>query len=336
MRTLTAALLAVSLSCASQSPSTPKVEAPKTETPKAEELKDAARKHGTTNASRAASHILKAKGCTSCHAGLGESVPGDVPIVVRDGGCMGGKSGPRFAFNLVTRQAIAAYLEVAAEEKHPSPFAARRVRLQQADCVRCHQRDTDRPSPLEEVGTSFGGSQLQTVPFLRTPRLTYPHQKFERNHLTSAVREGVSGLRFDRFTYRMPAFGHEAESLVQALAEADGELPMETAARPAAISLNVGAPATFIVELAAAQFPSLRSIAVTTGFEAQRLVALPPRQTTTVNTDLAISAKTADGRLTLPWRGDRDTAAVVNHVTVRGRYVSYLRVGDCTRAGQHQ
>src|SRR5207248_615807 len=39
-----------------------------------------------------------------------------------------------------------------------------------------------------------------------------------------AVREGVAGLRPAGYSYRMPAFGPDAETLVQALAEADGEL----------------------------------------------------------------------------------------------------------------
>jgi len=43
--------------------------------------------------------------------------------------------------------------------------------------------------------------------------------------LVRAVREGVSGLRPAHYPYRMPAFGSAAETLVQALAEGDGELP---------------------------------------------------------------------------------------------------------------
>src|SRR5262249_22223530 len=66
---------------------------------------------------------------------------------------------------------------------------------------------------------------LQYVQSQRTPRLTYPHQKYTRSHLLAAVREGVSGLRPGQYTYRMPAFGRDAETIVQALAEGDGELP---------------------------------------------------------------------------------------------------------------
>src|SRR5439155_16283091 len=41
----------------------------------------------------------------------------------------------------------------------------------------------------------------------------------------AAVRDGVSGLRGARYSYRMPAFGAGADDLLRALAEADGELP---------------------------------------------------------------------------------------------------------------
>ena len=47
-------------------------------------------------------------------------------------------------------------------------------------CVRCHQRDSDRPPPIEEIGSTLGGAYLQELPFQRTPRLTNPHQKFTR------------------------------------------------------------------------------------------------------------------------------------------------------------
>src|SRR5439155_4881493 len=93
-----------------------------------------------------------------------------------------------------------------------------------AGCARCHQRDSNRPAPLEEIGRSLGGGFLQTIPYQRTPRLTNPHQKLTRAYLSAAVREGVSGLRSPDYTYRMPAFGPGAETLLQAIAEGDGEL----------------------------------------------------------------------------------------------------------------
>ena len=68
---------------------------------------------------------------------------------------------------------------------------------------------SDRQPPIEEVGSTLGGGFLQEIPYLRTPRLTNPHQKFLRSHLTAAVREGIAGLRGPRSGYRMPAFGPE-------------------------------------------------------------------------------------------------------------------------------
>src|SRR5262249_16454405 len=131
----------------------------------------------------------------------------------------------RYAFDEPTRAALTAYLAVAGREKHSSPFTARQEQLARAGCVRCHQRDSDRPPPIEQVGTTLGGGFLQEIPFQRTPRLTFPHQKYTRSHLVTTVREGISGLRQPNYSYRMPAFGADAESLVQAIAETDGELP---------------------------------------------------------------------------------------------------------------
>src|SRR5207248_1792435 len=122
------------------------------------------------------------------------------------------------------------YLNVAAKEKHPSPFADRQRKLERAGCAKCHQRDSDRQPPAEEIGGTLGGAFLQETPFLRTPRLTNAHQKYTRAHLASSVREGVSGLRGSRYTYRMPIFGADADELLQALAEADGELVTEAEA----------------------------------------------------------------------------------------------------------
>jgi glucose/arabinose dehydrogenase len=150
---------------------------------------------------------------------------------------------PRFTIDSTTRQAIAAYRTVASRERHPSPFEARQRQLERAGCLRCHQRDTDRVPPIEQAGSTLGGGFLAEVPFQRTPRLTYPHQKYTRAHLLAAVREGISGLRLASYTYRMPAFGHDAEALVQALAEGDGELaagpdsPARTPIDPTAASL---------------------------------------------------------------------------------------------------
>src|SRR5262249_17266725 len=124
-------------------------------------------------------------------------------------------------------KAHADYRKAAEQEKHLSPFADRQNQLARAGCVKCHQRDSDRAPPIEDIGSTLGGAFLQEVPYMRTPRLTNPHQKFKRTHLTSSGREGVSGLRWSRFSYRMPAFGADANELLQAVAEADGELVSE-------------------------------------------------------------------------------------------------------------
>jgi mono/diheme cytochrome c family protein len=197
------------------------------EPPTAREIQDAVRRLGTRDPTTAAAVLLREKGCTACHTGLSDSRPRDVPLKSHEGGCLNGKNGPRYSLSAEDRKAVAAYLALAAAERHPSPFVDRQRRLAQAGCVRCHQRDSDRPPPIEEIGSTLGGAHLQELPFLRSPRLTNPHQKFLRGYLTMAVREGVAGLRWSRFSYRMPAFGADADVLVQALAEADGELPAE-------------------------------------------------------------------------------------------------------------
>jgi glucose/arabinose dehydrogenase len=151
----------------------------------------------------------------------------DIPIADKSeiDGCLSGKTIPRFTMDDPTRKTILGYQRIARNEPYPSPFAARQQMLERAGCVRCHQRDTDRVPPLEALSSKLGGAYMQYVPFQRTPRLTYPHQKYLRSYLVTAVRESVSGLRPSRYSFRMPAFGHDAETLVQALAEADGELP---------------------------------------------------------------------------------------------------------------
>ena len=196
-------------------------ELPAVDAPKPEELQAAFKKLAARDQTAAATALLREKGCTACHTGLGESRPRDVPIKAE------AKDECRSATyaNSDLVRATGFYRRVAADEKHPSPFAERQQRLERAGCVRCHQRDSDRQSPIEEIGSTLGGAFLQETPFLRTPRLTNPHQKFTRGHLAASVREGVSGLRGARYTYRMPAFGADADVLLQALAEADGELP---------------------------------------------------------------------------------------------------------------
>jgi cbb3-type cytochrome oxidase cytochrome c subunit/glucose/arabinose dehydrogenase len=201
-------------------------EAPQPPSPATEEIQTALRRLGVHNRSAAAVALIRQKRCAQCHPGLGAGLPDEVPLTANNDahGCLSERTLPRFTIDSATRKAIVAYRTVANRERHPSPFEARQRQLERAGCLRCHQRDTDRAPPIEQVGSTLGGSLLEQVPFQRTPRLTYPHQKYTRAHLIAAVREGISGLRSASYSYRMPAFGHDAESLVQALAEGDGEL----------------------------------------------------------------------------------------------------------------
>ena len=171
--------------------------------------------------------LVREKGCAQCHTGIGSSTPIDVPLVdmKAERGCLSGKTLPRFNLDPEASKTLAAYLPVAGLEKHSSPVANRQRLVEHLGCIRCHQRDSDRPPPLEAIGSTLGGAWLWNMPFQRAPRLTNPHQKFTQAHLRSAIAEGVSGLRIANYTYHMPAFGNHADAIVQALAEADGELP---------------------------------------------------------------------------------------------------------------
>lgn len=203
------------------------------EPPKPDELREVARRFPPAYIVPLPVALMREKGCTSCHTGLGDSLPRDVPIKEPAArGCLAANGIPHFTLDPSTHEAITAYLPDAARDQHHSPVAARQRQLQRAGCVRCHQRDSDRPPPIEVAGSTLGTAWLMSLPFQRTPRITNPHQKFLRGALLAAVREGVTGLRHDDYTYRMPSFGTEAETLVQALAEADGELV--AAADPAA------------------------------------------------------------------------------------------------------
>jgi glucose/arabinose dehydrogenase/cytochrome c2 len=194
--------------------------------PTTEEIDEVARRLGTSGRDAAGAALLREKRCTECHPGPDPAAPPDVPLKASaEAGCLSGRSLPRFAIDGPTRMALAAYRAVAAREKHPSAFAARQRQIERLGCVRCHQRDSDRQPAIEAAGSTLGGAWLQYVPFQRTPRLTFPHQKYTRAHLLSAVRDGVSGLRPAPYSYRMPLYGADAEATVQALAEGDGEWP---------------------------------------------------------------------------------------------------------------
>jgi glucose/arabinose dehydrogenase/mono/diheme cytochrome c family protein len=204
---------------------TAELEAPKA--PTADEIAAVAVRLKVRGAANAAAALVREKRCNQCHPGIGPTQADDVPIKATDDArrCLSGKTTPRYQVDGPTAKALAAYRAVATRERHASPFESRRRLLERAGCQRCHQRDSDRPPPLEEIGSTLGGAYLQYLPFQRTPRLTNLHQKYNRAYLATAVREGVSGLRPARYSYRMPAFGHDAEALLQALAEGDGELP---------------------------------------------------------------------------------------------------------------
>jgi len=161
--------------------------------------------------------LLREKRCAQCHE---QVEPISIPIQA-PGDCRG----PRFALGEPAKKEIAAYLAVAARDRHRSEVDNRRRKFDRAGCVRCHSRDSERPSSLEQAGSVLGGSNLQMIPFLKAPRLSNAGSKYTREYLLSAIRDGVSAVRHRNYTYRMPPFGDDAESLVQALKEADGDDP---------------------------------------------------------------------------------------------------------------
>jgi len=173
--------------------------------------------------------LLREKRCAQCHDGLGETVAAEVPLRNPAAPC----SGPKFSLEAADWKEIATYLAVAGSERYPSDFDARQRKLQRAGCARCHSRDSERLSPLEDVGSTLGGAWLQMLPFLKTPRMSNPWSKYSREYLVESIRNGVSGVRHSKYTYRMPAFGEEAESLALALAEADGDDPAAPTREPA-------------------------------------------------------------------------------------------------------
>lgn len=204
---------------------------PAGETPTDSELSGAVERLGAKDLGDAARILISTKGCARCHSGLGSPELPDVPLRAR-GGCLEGKSFIRYALDERAREAIAAYVAAAPKERHASPFEDRRRLLEGAGCKSCHARDTDQPPPIEEVGSTQGGIQMHRLPFQRTPRLTHLFQKYRRSYVRAAVRDGAAGARPNWYSYRMPAYGRDAEEILRALAEADGDLPEE--AEPAA------------------------------------------------------------------------------------------------------
>ncbi|GIW81294.1 MAG: hypothetical protein KatS3mg105_3101 [Gemmatales bacterium] len=176
--------------------------------------------------------LVRDKGCTQCHPGLDRLKPRNVAIRNADAGCLDDDSLPRFHLSPKEKQSLKRFLAIARRESHPSPFFARQKLVDRFGCLRCHQRDSETPPPLEQAGSTVAGAFLQYVPFQRTPKLTDAHQKYELAYLRRAIREGVEGLRPARYSYRMPRFGQHADAVVQALAEADGELPTGPLPKP--------------------------------------------------------------------------------------------------------
>jgi mono/diheme cytochrome c family protein/glucose/arabinose dehydrogenase len=193
-----------------------------------------------TNRRAAGAALLREKGCARCHGGIGAPEPASVPIGPgaesgRRAGCLDDKGpSPRFALDDATRRAIVAYLKVARQERHPSPFAEGQRLLRHFKCHRCHARDGELSTPLEDMGRTLHVPFLYRLPFQRTPRLTQVTRRLRREYLLLAIRDGVSGVRPDWYSYRMPSFGKHAEAIVRGLAEADGDLPDDRENPPAA------------------------------------------------------------------------------------------------------
>jgi glucose/arabinose dehydrogenase/mono/diheme cytochrome c family protein len=214
--------------------------APPAEMIEVREIEQTLRRLGVADRHAAGAALVREKGCARCHGGIGEPAGASIPIRAaaldgRPAGCLDGQGGaPRFTLGDEDRRALVAYLKLAGQEKHPSPFAARQRMLRHFRCHRCHQRDGEQPAPLEAIGRTLHVPFLYRLPFQRTPRLTQATSRFRREYLLSAIREGVQGVRPDWYSYRMPSFGHHAEAMVRALAESDGDLPDEQETTPAA------------------------------------------------------------------------------------------------------
>ncbi len=195
-----------------------------------EEIDRLVRELGAADRVAAGKALLSSKGCVHCHMGLGGEQAGEIAIrnLAEQGGrrqgCLSGTSLPRFSLDEETRKHLAAYFAVAEQERHASAYERRQRRLRHFGCYRCHQRDADQPAPLEEAGRRVWASFLMRLPFQRTPRLTQATCKFTHEYLLAAIREGVSGVRPDWYSYRMPSYGAWAEEIACALAESDGEL----------------------------------------------------------------------------------------------------------------
>jgi mono/diheme cytochrome c family protein/glucose/arabinose dehydrogenase len=191
------------------------------------------RRFGTTDRRTAAQAIIAEKGCGRCHPGMDSRAVGEVSLPSspaewsQDRGCLSKEGLPRFSIDAATRAALLAYAANAGAEKYPSEFAARQDLLRHYRCHRCHQRDSRRASPLEEIGRTLWSSFLARLPYQRTPRLTQATAKYRADYLTAAIRDGVADLFPEWYSYRMPAYGDVAPTIVQALRESDGDIELD-------------------------------------------------------------------------------------------------------------
>ena len=200
--------------------------------PTPEEVSALARRLGVSARDRQAiaSALLAEKGCTSCHIGLGPSLPRRIPIHSPGGrGCLSGSGLPRYEIDAPTREAILAYLKVAGRETIPvarSPTASAGSSGPDASAATSGTRIV-RPRSSGSA-RPWAGAFLQSLPYQRTPRLTYPHQKFTSElPVRGGPRGRLAGCGRPTTRTACRPSAPEAESLVQALAEADGELPAD-------------------------------------------------------------------------------------------------------------
>src|SRR6185503_183631 len=168
--------------------------APQDAPPSREEIEAASRRAGAENPEAAGEALIRAKRCGRCHPGLPEPAAAEVSLAAPypGKGCLSGKTLPRFALDPETRRVLDRYLAEARLDRHPSAFDSGRRLLDRHGCFRCHARDAERPSPLEEAASTAGGSLLETVPFQRTPRLDHAHLKYTGTYLLSSIQDGVT------------------------------------------------------------------------------------------------------------------------------------------------
>ncbi len=193
--------------------------------PNNEELRRVLHDYESTTLADAAQQILSRRGCGACH--LTETALAfpkiDVTLSPEPKGCVAGQGKVRFVLSAADQNTIWEFLRRQANEHNDAPFYWRQRQLERLGCWRCHQRDTDEPPPVEQIGATLGGAWLQRIPYQRTPKLNYIFQRLEASYVSTTLREGVTAPLRPQFTYRMPIFGDRATTILQALAEGDGE-----------------------------------------------------------------------------------------------------------------